>query len=34
VIGGQMTRDQASHLRQQAVRMGLPRDSYTQNYNR
>ena len=34
VIGGQMTRDQASHLRQQAVRMGLPRDSYMQNYNR
>jgi eukaryotic-like serine/threonine-protein kinase len=34
VIGGQMTRDQASLLRQQAVRMGLPRDSYMQNYNR
>ena len=34
VIGGQMSREQAGRLRQNAVRMGLPRDSYTQNYSK
>jgi hypothetical protein len=27
-----MTRDQAARLRQDAVRQGMPRDSYIQNY--
>ncbi len=32
VAGGRMTRDQAAQLRQQAVREGMPHDSYIQNY--
>lgn len=32
VAGGRMTRDQAARLRQDAVRQGMPRDSYIQNY--
>jgi eukaryotic-like serine/threonine-protein kinase len=34
VIGGQMTREQAVGLRQKARQMGLPRDSYVQNYSK
>lgn len=30
--GGHMSRADALHLRQRAVRMGMPRDSYIQNY--
>lgn len=32
VIGGQMSREKAAALRQRAIRSGLPRDSYVQNY--
>lgn len=32
VAGGPMTRDQAARLRQHALRQGMPRDSYIQNY--
>ncbi|HEV2278856.1 MAG TPA: hypothetical protein VGS02_11800 [Acidobacteriaceae bacterium] len=32
VLGGVMSKDQAFALRKQAVRLGLPRDSYAQNY--
>lgn len=32
VAGGRMSRDQAAQLRQQAVREGMPHDSYIQNY--
>ncbi len=31
-IGGQMSRDDAVTLRQRALRLGLPRDTYVQNY--
>ncbi len=31
-VGGHMSRADALHLRQRAVRMGMPRDSYIQNY--
>lgn len=31
-LGGVMSRDQASALRKQAVHLGLPRDSYAQNF--
>lgn len=34
VVGGQMNRDQAARLRQKVRAMGLPRDSYIQNYQR
>jgi hypothetical protein len=33
-LGGPMTRDQATALRNQARAAGLPRDTYTQNYSR
>ena len=33
-LGGVMSRDQASALRKQAVHLGLPRDSYAQNFRR
>ena len=33
VLGGQMTREDASRLRQKVRASGLPRDSYIQNYN-
>jgi len=32
VVGGRMARDQAARLRRQVRSMGLPRDSYIQNY--
>ncbi len=32
VAGGRMTRDQAARLRQEALRQGMPHDSYIQNY--
>lgn len=32
--GGQMTREDAARERQRAVRAGMPRDSYIQNYSR
>ena len=32
VAGGPMTRDQAARLRQEALRQGMPHDSYIQNY--
>jgi len=32
VAGGPMTRDEAARLRQEAVRQGMPSDSYIQNY--
>ena len=32
VAGGRMTREQAARLRQDALRQGMPRDSYIQNY--
>jgi hypothetical protein len=32
VIGGQMNRENAVGLRQTARRLGLPRDTYLQNY--
>jgi hypothetical protein len=32
VIGGQMDRDSAAALRQKALRLGLPRDTYIQNW--
>jgi hypothetical protein len=32
VIGGQMNRETAMTLRQKARRLGLPRDTYAQNY--
>ena len=32
VLGGVMSKDQAFALRKQAVHLGLPRDSYAQNY--
>lgn len=32
VIGGRMDRDAAERLRQKALRLGMPRDSYIQNY--
>jgi hypothetical protein len=32
VAGGRMTRDQAARLRQEALREGMPHDSYIQNY--
>jgi hypothetical protein len=31
-IGGQMSRNDAVTLRQRALRLGLPRDTYVQNY--
>jgi serine/threonine protein kinase len=31
-VGGNMTKDQAARLRQRVLRLGLPRDSYIQNY--
>ncbi len=31
-VGGHMSRDEALRLRQRALRMGMPRDSYIQNY--
>ncbi len=31
-VGGRMTREEAARLRQRAIGMGLPRDSYIQNY--
>jgi eukaryotic-like serine/threonine-protein kinase len=34
VLGGRMTRDEATRLRQKARSSGLPRDSYIQNYSR
>src|SRR5579875_2089993 len=34
VIGGQMSRDDAARLRQKIRSLGLPRDSYIQNYQR
>lgn len=33
-LGGVMSKDQASALRKQAVHLGLPRDSYAQNFRR
>jgi hypothetical protein len=33
VVGGGMTRDGAKRFRQEAVRAGMPRDSYFQNFN-
>lgn len=33
VAGGKMTRDQAVRMRNSALRMGMPHDSYIQNYN-
>lgn len=32
-LGGVMTKDQAFALRKEAVRLGLPRDTYAQNYH-
>jgi hypothetical protein len=32
VAGGRMTREQAARLRQDALRQGMPRDAYIQNY--
>ena len=32
-VGGRMTKEQAARLRQRVIRLGLPRDSYIQNYN-
>ena len=34
VAGGQMTKEEAAHLRQRAVREGMPHDSYVQNFSR
>lgn len=34
VVGGEMTYEQAAKLRGEVVRMGLPRDTYIQNYRR
>ncbi len=31
-VGGNLTREEAARLRQRAVGVGLPRDSYIQNY--
>jgi eukaryotic-like serine/threonine-protein kinase len=31
-LGGRMQRDEAARLRQQALRLGMPRDTYIQNY--
>lgn len=31
-VGGRMTKEQAARLRQRIIRLGLPRDSYIQNY--
>jgi hypothetical protein len=31
-VGGKMTREQAAQLRNRVIEMGLPRDSYIQNY--
>lgn len=31
-VGGRMTRDQAARLRQRVIGLGMPRDSYIQNY--
>lgn len=31
-VGGKMTKDQAARLRERVIRLGLPRDSYIQNY--
>ena len=31
-VGGQMTREEAAHLRQRVIGLGLPHDSYIQNY--
>ncbi len=33
VAGGKMTRDEALQMRKTALRMGMPHDSYIQNYN-
>ncbi len=34
VAGGQMNREQAAKMRQQAISEGMPHDSYIQNYSR
>ncbi len=34
VAGGQMNREEAANKRQQAIREGMPHDSYIQNYSR
>jgi hypothetical protein len=31
-VGGRMTREQATRLRQRVIGLGFPRDSYIQNY--
>ena len=31
-VGGKMTQEEAARLRQRVIRLGLPRDSYIQNY--
>jgi serine/threonine protein kinase len=33
-IGGWMNRDSAKQLRQRAIKLGLPRDTYTQNFSK
>lgn len=33
VLGGQMTREEAIQLREKAIREGLPRDTYAQNFS-
>jgi hypothetical protein len=32
VVGGKLTRDEALRMRQTALHMGMPHDSYIQNY--